>query len=115
VAGTPGLLPVVPVTAANRGDGAVAPEVPAGWHADESPRPSAPWADKEYRDDDLGARPAARPRRRAEVASKPEGPEGFEPLAGRRGWSRRSGAGPGPGRWRGTTGGRPTRVRRWRS
>src|SRR5438067_959381 len=55
VTDTLGLLLVVLVTAANRDDGAVAPEVLTELHADEFPRLSVLWADKKYRNDGLDA------------------------------------------------------------
>jgi hypothetical protein len=84
VTGTLGLLLGVLVTAANRDDGAVAPDVLSALHAGEFPRLSVLWADTKYRNNDPDGRLAAPSRLRVEVTTKPGGQEGLPPLAKRR-------------------------------
>lgn len=80
VTDTLGLLLVVLVTAANRDDGSVAPEVLAELRAEEFPRLSVIWADRKYRNDALDAWVAGQGRLRVEVTAKPDGAKGFVPL-----------------------------------
>ena len=114
VTDTLGLLLVVLVTAANRDDGSVAPEVLAELRAEEFPRLSVIWADRKYRNDALDEWPAGQDRLRVEVTAKPDGVKGFVPLKKRWvGGGRRSPASSSPAGWPGTTSGCPRRVRRW--
>lgn len=83
VTDTLGLLLAVLVTAANCDDGETAPEVLAGLHADEFPRPAVVWADTKYRNHNLDGWLAGQSRLRVEVTSKPDGQTGFQPLAKR--------------------------------
>ena len=83
VTDTLGLLLAVLVTAANCDDGEAAPDVLAALHADEFPRLSVIWADNKYRNHNLDAWLAGQDRLRVEVTSKPEGQNGFRPLAKR--------------------------------
>jgi putative transposase len=80
VTDTLGLLLVVLVTAANRDDGATAPELLTELHADEFPRLAVVWADAKYRNNDLDAWLAGQSRLRVEVTSRPDGQKGFHPL-----------------------------------
>lgn len=80
---TLGLLLFVVVTAANCDDGATAPRVLAGLHAEEFPRLSVLWADAKYHNDALGAWLAGQDRLRVEVTSRPAGQKGFRPLSKR--------------------------------
>ena len=77
---TLGLLLFVVVTAANCDDGATAPRVLAGLHAEEFPRLSVLWADAKYHNDALAAWLAGQDRLRVEVTSRSAGQKGFKPL-----------------------------------
>lgn len=80
VTDTLGLLLIVVVTAANADDGTTAPRLLAGLPAVTFPRLAVVWADNKYRNRALDAWLAGQSRLRLEIASKPEGAEGFVPL-----------------------------------
>ena len=84
VTGTLGPPPVVPVTAANSGDGETAPGLLAESRPGASPRLAVLWADSKHRDHNLDAWLAGQSRLRVEVTTKPDGQKGSKPPPKRR-------------------------------